>query len=73
MKVRWVDSHLSHFYTNKVHTFLSMSGVNIGATARNLPATSDKVVGKGETSRALFMNHQKKKAGGVSSGKGIAK
>jgi hypothetical protein len=50
-----------------------MSGVSVGATARNLPATSDKVVGKGETSRALFMNHQKKKAGGVSSGKGVAK
>jgi hypothetical protein len=50
-----------------------MSGVSVGAIARNLPATSDKVVGNGETSRALFMNHLKKKADGVSSGKGVAK
>jgi hypothetical protein len=68
-----VDSHLSHFYTNSVYTFLSMSGIRVGAAARNLPATSDKMVDDGEMSRASFMNHQKKKAGGVSSGKGVAK
>jgi hypothetical protein len=50
-----------------------MSGVRVDAAAHNLLATSDKVVGNGETSRASFMNHQKKKAGGVSSGKEVAK
>jgi hypothetical protein len=73
MAVPRVDSHLSHSYTNSVYTFLSISGVRVGAAARNLPATSDKVVGSGKTSRASFMNHQKKKADGISSGKGVAK
>jgi len=56
-----------------VYTFLSTFGVRVGAAARNLPATSDKVVGNGETSRASFMNHQKKKVDGIISGKGVAK
>jgi len=50
-----------------------MSGVRVGASALNLPATSDKVASNVETSRASFMNYQKKKASGVSSGKGVAK
>jgi len=38
-----------------------MSGVTVGATARNLPATSDKMASSVEKSRASFMNHHKKK------------